>query len=172
MKYETKKLVIAGLMLAIGIILPYVFHVTGVNGTIFSPMHIPVLLAGLLLGANLGFWVGLLCPLLNFLISGMPPVPMLWAMMVELSLYGIFTGLLYKYLKKNLILSLIVAMIIGRLGGALMVLLLSSAFGLMLNPVSFLKGATIVSWPGILIQLIFIPIIVKAYDKRMLESRN
>lgn len=165
MKYKTKNLVTAGLMLAIGIILPYIFHATGINGTIFSPMHIPVLLAGLLLGAKLGFWVGLLCPFLNFLISGMPPVPMLWVMMVELSLYGIFTGMLYKHLKMNLMLSLIGAMVIGRLGGAFMAFLLSSAFGLKLNPIMFLKGATIVAWPGILIQLIFIPIIVKAYKE-------
>ncbi len=60
-------------------------------------MHIPVLVAGLTLGSTLGFIIGLVSPpIVNHLITGMPPIPIYWIMLVELSLYGLVSGFLYK----------------------------------------------------------------------------
>ena len=88
-----KKTVGSAALIAIGILLPLCFHGIPNAGSIFSPMHIPVLIAGFLFGPLFGLGVGLLTPLLNSLITGMPPLyPVLPPMMVECALYGAVFG--------------------------------------------------------------------------------
>ena len=166
MRFKTKDLVTASVLLAIGIILPMVIHMSGIDGTIFLPMHIPVLIAGLMVGSPLGLVVGILSPTLNHFITGMPPVPILWIMLVELAIYGLISGYLYRKVKMTLLPSLIITMIIGRLFAALTVLLLGKGFGLPVPPIDiYIKGITILSLPGIIIQIILIPIIINAYER-------
>src|SRR5699024_8917181 len=107
--FKTRDLVTAGALLALGIILPLVIHMSGIDGTIFLPMHIPVLIAGLIIGPSLGFILGILSPILNHFITGMPPVPMLWVMIAELAIYGLVSGYLYKKAKMTLLPSLILS---------------------------------------------------------------
>ena len=173
MKISTRKIVMGGMLLALGILLPSMFHFTGLNGSIFSPMHIPVLLGGFILGPALGLIVGMLTPLLNMLINGMPPIPMLWMMMVELGVYGLVGGLFYGMLrnvKGRIIISLILAMIIGRLAGGFTAFLLSNLFGLRTNAVAFLTGAFVSAWPGIITHIIIVPVLYKAYS--LSSSKN
>ena len=167
MKFKTKDLVTVGLLLALGIILPTVVHMSGINGAVFLPMHIPVLIAGLTLGSTCGFVVGILSPIINHLLTGMPPIPNYWIMLVELALYGLVSGFLYNKVKMTLWPSLIISMIIGRIGGALMVLVLGRGFGIKAIPPlgAYIKAITLTALPGIIIQLILIPMIVKAYEK-------
>jgi len=165
MKFKTKDLVLAGLFLALGIILPMLFHLAGLSGTVFSPMHIPVLLGGFILGPVLGLIVGILTPIASFLVTGMPPHPFLWTMIIELGVYGLLSGVFYRKLKMNLVIALIGAMIIGRLSGALTAYVLANLFSLKLNAIMFLKGATIVAWPAIVIQLVLIPVVIKVYKQ-------
>src|SRR5690625_750917 len=88
-RITTRSLVTAGLLLAIGIIIPSIFHTTGIPGTVFLPMHIPVLLGGFLLPLPLAFLLGVLTPMLNSIITGMPPLfPMAIIMVFELGFYG------------------------------------------------------------------------------------
>lgn len=164
--FKTKDLVTAGLMLAIGIILPSVTHMTGINGAVFLPMHIPVLMTGFILGPYLGAIVGFLTPLLNHAITGMPAQPILWLMLVELSLYGLVSGILYRKLKIKLILSLIMSMILGRLGAALMLILLGKGFGILMPSLKvYIYGITLTAIPGILIQLVLIPVLINSYER-------
>lgn len=165
MKFKTKDLVIAAVLLALAIVLPTIVHLIGIKGSILSPMHLPVLLAGFLLGPALGFIVGIVSPILNTIISGMPQVPFLWIMIVELGLYGLMTGIFYRKAGMKLMPSLIISMILGRIGGALMVWILGMLMGIKYTPALFLKGATITALPGIVIQLIFVPLLVKVYEK-------
>ena len=60
----------SALLAAVGVLLPQVFHMIGgtVTGAMFLPMHIPVLLAGMLYGPMCGASVGVLAPTLSFLI--------------------------------------------------------------------------------------------------------
>ena len=99
MRFRTKDLVTASILLALGVILPMIIHITGINGAIFLPMHIPVLISGLTIGSHLGLIVGILSPIINNLLTGMPPVPVIWTMLVELSLYGFVSGYLYRKVK-------------------------------------------------------------------------
>lgn len=166
MRFRTKDLVRAGVLLALGIILPTVIHLTGIDGSVFLPMHIPVMITGFILGPSLGFIVGFLTPLLNYSLTGMPPVPILWLMLIELSIYGLMSGYLYKKMNLKLLTSLILSMVIGRAGAALTLLALGKGFGLPLPPLDiYIYGLTLTAIPGIVIQIILIPILVKVYKE-------
>ena len=115
MKITTRQLVLTGLFLAIGILIPMFSHTFGISGLIFLPMHIPVLLCGLVCGWRLGGLVGFIVPLLASLLTGRPPIyPVGLAMALELATYGIVAGLLYRQKANNIFISLIGAMLVGR----------------------------------------------------------
>ena len=115
----------SAMFLALGVLFPLLFHAVGL-GSQFSPMHLPVLLAGMICGPLSGLIVGFLAPFISSLVSGMPPVfPMAVAMAFELAVYGFVAGLLMcvfsesrnKTLKNlNIVLSLLVAMMRIRSG--------------------------------------------------------
>ncbi len=161
-----KRVVIAGFLLAIGVIVPYLFHTSTIPGTVFLPMHIPVLLGGFLLPPHLAFMLGALTPILNSLVSGMPPIfPMALIMTVELGFYGLITSLLYRKLKAPSILTLLISMLVGRIMAGVMVFLLAIFFSgdlapAFLDPIAFISAGVVTGLPGIIIQLILIPILV------------
>lgn len=155
---KSKKIVLSGLFIAFGIILPMVFHTISLGGQIFLPMHIPVLIAGFLLGPVCG---GIVTPILSGIMTGMPPIiPVMPIMAFELFAYGIITGFLFNKTKKIYI-SLIGAMIGGRLFAVLGAYLVSLTIAPQVNPMLFVFGNIAQAIPGMLIQIIFIPIIVK-----------
>lgn len=167
MKYKTKDLIMAAILIVIGIVLPMAFHFFGINGTIFSPMHIPVLFSGLVLGPSLGLIVGILTPILSYLITNIPTMPFLWVMTIELGLYGFISGVFYKKLGIKLMPSLIFSMILGRVGGALSIMLFTLVFELNLpSPLTFIKRTTITAIPGIIIQFLLIPALTKFYNNK------
>ena len=87
MTQSVKKIVYGGLLIAIGVILPQLFHIFGQSaGQTFLPMHIPVILAGMLIGPVWGLGVAVIVPILSSLITGMPPVPMLTSSSVRILL--------------------------------------------------------------------------------------
>lgn len=165
-KNYVKRLVIAGLLLAIGVIIPYIFHTTGIPGTVFLPMHIPVLLGGFLLPPHLAMLLGMLTPLLNSFISGMPVLfPMAIIMVFELGFYGLIASLLYRKLKAPAFITLILSMIAGRMMAGVTVFVLAAFFALKLDPMTFIIGATTTGLPGIIIQLFLVPILIHAITK-------
>lgn len=131
------------------------------------PMHIPILIAGLFLGPAVGLLVGLVTPILSSLLTGMPVFfPMLPIMIFELGTYGLISGYVFKKLRLNTYVSMIIAMISGRLVAGVVVFVLVKFFAFKgAGPVLFIKGAIITGLPGILIQLVFIPPIVKLLRK-------
>ena len=150
-----KKTVGSAALIAIGILLPLCFHGIPNAGSIFSPMHIPVLIAGFLFGPLFGVGVGLLTPLLNSLITGMPPpYPVLPPMMVECALYGAVSGLLFRLIKTKwmyleLYVSLVVAMLVGRLGGAFTNYLVYIGRGDAYSWSIFVSSYFVTGWPAI-----------------------
>lgn len=165
-KITTKKLVTASMLLAIGVIIPSIFHLTGLPGQMLLPMHIPVLIGGFLLSPSLAMLLGLLTPLLNSFITGMPVLfPIAIILVFELGTYGLITSLLYRKLKVPSLLALIIAMILGRVMAGITVFILSTFFTLPLDSIAFVKGAVITGIPGIIIQIILIPSLVYAIVK-------
>lgn len=156
-----KRLVIAGLLLAMGIIIPMIFHTTGIAGTIFLPMHIPVLLGGFLLPPVLALLLGMLTPLLNSLITQMPPLfPMAVIMIFELGIYGLVASVLYRKLRLPSILALIISMIAGRIMGGVVVFVLAAFFAIQMDPMVFIIGGITTGLPGIIIQLVLVPTLI------------
>lgn len=92
---QTKNLVTSGMCVALAIVLPMAFHMIPDAGKVFLPMHIPVLLCGLLCGPVYGLGCGILAPLLSHLFTGMPPTAMLPSMLCELAAYGMLSGILH-----------------------------------------------------------------------------
>lgn len=172
MKVNTKKLVIAAMLLAVGILLPSIFT-GGIQalGQKLSPMHISVLICGFALGAPWGALVGALTPILRSAFFGMPPMfPMAVSMMCEMAAYGAMTGLLFALLKKMNIYvrtyaALISAMVVGRIVyGIVMALCLLSSGGAY-SFSAFISGAFVNALPGIALHLVLVPVIVIALTK-------
>ncbi|MBN2260265.1 MAG: ECF transporter S component [Clostridiales bacterium] len=166
MRKKTRDIILGSVLLALAVIIPYIFHTSGINGAVFLPMHIPVLIGGFFLSPAIAGLVGALSPILNSLISGMPVMyPIGVVMVFELAVYGISTAMLSK--KFNVYNSLIIGMVLGRLSAAGVVYVLQSFFGLKMNYLIYIKGAVISGIPGIVIQLLLIPVIVKALKKSL-----
>lgn len=158
------QLVVAGLLTAVGVILPQIFHMFGIAGNIFLPMHIPVLLCGMICGYRLGGVCGIIVPILSSLITGMPPIyPMGVWMAIELATYAIVAGLLIK--KTNVFVSLIGAMLSGRLVFALVKSITLGIGGTPFVLGAYLADTFVTALPGIVIQIIAIPAIVIAVER-------
>ncbi len=157
------------LLLALGLVLPFLTAQIPQIGSALLPMHLPVLLCGLLYDKKSGLMIGVALPILRSLLFGMPPLfPMGLAMSVELGLYGYVVGLSYMTLhqtKGRVFISLILAMLAGRIGFGMMMLSLSGLSGFSYTFELFIQGAFLMGIPGIIIQLILVPILVKSLKK-------
>ena len=171
---DIRRLVAAALCLALGIVLPQAFHMIPNAGSVFLPMHIPVLLCGLLCGWRYGLAVGVLTPALSSLLTSMPPAAVLPGMLCELAVYGLISGLLIRYMKfekriANVYIALICAMLVGRLVSGVLNALLFRAGEYRLDV--WLTASFVTSLPGIIIQLCVIPALVFALEKSRILPR-
>ncbi len=171
----SKKICTAAICVALCYVLPVILHSVG-GGHAFSPMHFPVLLCGLLCGPLYGALCGVVGPVISSVLSGMPQAPQLISMIPELVVYGIVSGILFKFVRTksiyaNLYISLIPAMIAGRIAGGIVksFVYLSNAES---YSVSLWVGSYIIkTFPGIIAQLIIIPMLVFALIKsNVIES--
>jgi hypothetical protein len=160
-KLTSKDITLTALFITLGVTLPLVFHQMALAGRVFSPMHIPVFLAGILVGPVSGLIVGLVSPGMSFLLTGMPPPYAVPLMSLELPVYGVAIGMLIRVIKFP-ILSLLAAMILGRLAFALGLLIFGLFLSLPYGPEAFIKVSVITGLPGIAIQLILIPLLIEA----------
>ncbi|MGM9588598.1 MAG: ECF transporter S component [Faecousia sp.] len=166
---NVKALVLAALFLALALVLPFLTGQIPEVGSMLCPMHIPALLCGFFCGWPWGLAVGLIAPVLRSILFGMPPMfPTAICMSAELAAYGVTAGLLYSKLprkKSSVYIALVAAMVVGRLvWGAMRFLcagLNPSAFGF----AAFWAGAFTSAIPGIVVQLILIPLLVIALEK-------
>lgn len=165
-----RKMLIGSVFIAFGVVLPVVFHFTGIAGSILLPMHIPVLIAGLFLGARAGLAVGVLTPIINSLATGMPPLlPMMPAMAGELGAYGLVGGYFYKNKKSSLLLSLFSAMVLGRLASLVINYGLVFVLNIGIDPLYYFGASILKGLPGIIIQIITVPFFVKKLEAANLQ---
>ena len=172
-KNNVYRLTLSAMFLALALVLPFLTGQIPQLGMALLPMHLPVLLCGFVCGWPYGLVVGLIAPLLRSLLFGMPPMmPTAMAMAFELAAYGAFAGLLYALLPRkpvNVYLTLVLAMLLGRaVWGLVSLTLYSLILGNAFTLVMFVSGAFLSAWPGILVQLILIPLIVFALERAKL----
>ena len=160
---KTKKLILTSLLIAVGVVLPIFARMIGA-GQWLSPLHIPALLGGILLGPLEGLLIGFVTPLLNNVLFSMPPAgPVLLSMCVELPVYGIVSGVCMRVFQKQknpmvrVYLSLILAMLAGRVaGGIVQACILGLAnYSIAMWGADYFVGTA----PGIVVHLSVIPII-------------
>ena len=157
-----KRTVLAALFIALCVVLPVAFHAIPNAGTVFLPMHIPVLICGLVCGWPYGLLCGLMGPVLSSLITGMPPAAVLPAMMVECAVYGLVSGLVLQFvrtgkLNADLYIALIGAMLAGRVAAGVTKALIFSP-GITMS--AWIATSFVTALPGIFIQLVLIPLLV------------
>ena len=163
-----RHLVYAAACLALCMLLPFLTGQIPQIGSALSPMHIPVLLAGFLCGPWWAMAVGFAAPLLRHLWMGMPPLITAIAMSFELAAYGLFSGLLYRLLPKktiNIYVSLIGAMILGRIVWGIAMVVISGVTGSAFTWSAFMAGALLNAIPGIILHIVLIPILVMALKR-------
>lgn len=165
MNEQTKKITFSGICLALCLFLPFLTGQIPQVGSMISPMHIPVLMCGLLVGAPYGFIVGFIAPLLRTVLFGMPPVMVSLAMAFEMAAYGAAAGILVSRLPKttpNLYVSLIGAMLFGRIVWGIAAFFIYRSFGSPFTVQTFLAGAFINAVPAIILHIVIVPPIVLA----------
>ena len=175
MNKTLKKLTLSAMFLALGLLLPFITGQIPSIGNMLLPMHIPVLLCGLICGWQYGFVVGLIVPLLRFVLFGAPIIyPIGIAMALELAAYGLLSGLLYRRLRfkpmVSLYLSLLGAMIGGRIVWGITRFIIGTLAQSAFTIKMFMAGALMNAIPGIIIQLILIPAILYALQRAKLTQ--
>jgi niacin transporter len=160
-------------MLALAVLLPIGIHVINpLFARVLLPMHLPVLLAGMLVGPGSGVLVGLLAPGLSALITGMPPAYAIPLMTVELPVYGLVAGVLYQRFRWNIYAALLLAMVFGRVVFVFALLVLAGFMALPYTAAEYVTGGVLAaSLPGVVLQLVVVPIIVTAVKRKSARSR-
>jgi hypothetical protein len=160
------------LLLALGVVLPIVFHAFPLGGRIFLPMHLPTFIAGLVLGPTAGLVVGAGSPIVSALLTGRPPVFYMVPMMFELATYGVVAGILRMRLASvvrspftAVPLALLGAMLAGRVVWIAVVVWLAPVIGIQARTPAMAFAAIGAGWIGMIIQLALIPPIVRAIER-------
>ncbi len=162
------KMILAALFFALSYVIPFFTGQIPEIGSMLCPLHIPVILCGYFCGPIWGLAIGFIAPLFRALTLGMPPLfPTAICMAFELAAYGIATGFLHKKLPKRkpyVYVSLLSAMVLGRLvWGAAMFTALTINGGAF-TFAAFIAGAFTNALPGIIVQIVFIPLLVMVLD--------
>lgn len=160
-------LTLAAMFMAVGLVLPFL---TGQIGNMLLPMHIPVLLCGLICGWQYGLGIGFILPLLRYMLFGMPVLfPNGIAMAFELAAYGAVIGFLYSRSRWQCVIalyrSMVLAMLAGRVVWGTVQIFLLGISGNVFTWQMFMAGAFLNAIPGIILQLILIPSIMVALNR-------
>lgn len=164
---NVKKLAVTAMLFAVGMVLPFFIGQIPAIGKMLLPMHIPVLLCGFIVGWQYGALIGFLLPIVRGLVFGMPPMyPNAVAMAFEMAAYGFVSGYLYSHARwqctKMLYISLVTAMLAGRIVWAFAEVILLGICGNIFTWKMFAAGAFLNTIPGIIVQLTLIPLIMVA----------
>ncbi len=151
---QVKYYIFSAVFVGLTVVTPAIFHQFNLAGPRFLPMHIFVLLAGLLFGWRTGLLVGLLSPLMSYSLTHLPPMAILPETILELAVYGFAAGFLRER-GLNIWVALFSAMILGRIAR------MAIAFD-----ASFIQ----MSWPGIVLQLALIPAVFYLLQKFLFKK--
>ncbi len=159
---SVKRMTLAAVCVALCVVLPIAFHSIPDAGSVFLPMHIPVLICGMICGWPYGLICGLMGPLVSSALTGMPPIAYLPAMMVECGVYGLVSGLMLKFVHTrntyaDLYIALVAAMLAGRvISGIAKALIFTPGMAMS----AWVTASFVTALPGIVIQLVLLPTVV------------
>ena len=162
---------LAALFLALGVILPSLVGSIKEIGDSLLPMHLVVMLCGVICGWQYGAFIGLLLPFFRSILFTMPPLyPNAVWMALELATYGLVIGFLYSLRKKYslgyLLLCLVSSMLAGRVVWGIAKAILLGVAGKTFGMEAFLIGGFADAVPGLIIQFITVPLVVTLLERR------
>ncbi len=177
MNKTTRNMTLSAMFIALALVLPFFTGQIPQIGSMLLPMHFPVFLTGLICGWQYGLTVGAIVPLLRHLMFGMPPMLTAIAMAFELATYGLVAGYIYTRAKKQTVTtiytSLLSAMVIGRIVWGIIQIIILNFTGSAFTVQMFMAGALLNAIPGIIAQLVIVPIIMIALDKaKIIKFKN
>lgn len=140
--------------MALGVLIPFLFHTVGL-GPMFLPMFWPLAVAGIFLEVPFAFAVGVLTPLLSTMVSGMPPPPILYKMMIELAVLAWIVSNLFRRTRLGLFWGMGIGLVVSRLTALGIAFLLAPVLGLpprLYAVATFLEGI-----PGMVTMMVLLP---------------
>ncbi len=171
---SVRRLTLSAMLLAVGMLLPFLTGQIQRIGNMLCPMHLPVFVCGMVCGPVWGLSVGAVLPVLRSMVFGMPVLmPMAMAMAFELAAYGFVSGLLRSRLPKTLpmlYVSLACAMTLGRAVWGVAAAALYGLAGKAFTWQIFLTSGFVSAVPGIALQLVAVPLLVRALEKAHLAQ--
>ena len=174
-KHELRHMLYAAVCLALALVLPLVTGSIPQIGRALCPMHLPVLLCGFVAGPWWGLAVGILAPILRHLLFFMPAYPTFAAMALELGVYGLVSGLMYKHLPRRtglIYLTLLTAMVLGRIASGAAMAALLSMDGQTYTFAAFIAANVTGAIPGMILQIVLVPVIVLALEKAGIAHKH
>lgn len=163
---RTRTMVLAALFLALGLVLPSLTGAIKEIGDSLLPLHLVVMLCGVICGWQYATPMGLALPFLRAAFFSMPPFyPNAVWMALELATYGFVIGFLFtlrkKYSRVYLLVCLICSMLAGRvvwgIAKAILLGVADKPFGFE----AFLIGGFVDAVPGLILQFVLVPLIVE-----------
>jgi len=171
---SSRRLTLSAMLIAVGMLLPFLTGQIQRIGNMLLPMHLPVFICGMICGPMWGFAVGMVLPLLRSIVFGMPVlVPAAVCMAFELATYGLVSGMLRSRLPKTLpmlFISLIAAMLLGRLVWGIVCIPVYGFVSKSFTWQIFFANGFVNAVPGMILQLIAVPAIVTALERAHLAE--
>ena len=162
----------AGAFGAAALLLPFLFHVLQL-GHVFMPMYIPLVALAFYASPPVAATTALLVPLLSSVLTGMPPMypPIAPIMALELAFMGGVIALARRrWPAVPVVVVLPLALIAGRALHVGLVYVTSLAMDL---PAGFLAGVSFIAgWPGLVLMLVVIPVLVRTRPPRRTPPGN
>lgn len=175
-KILIQKISLSAMFTALAFVLPFFTMQIEKIGDMLCPMHIPVILCGFICGAPWGLLVGIVSPILRSLVMTMPVMyPTAIGMAFELGTYGLVAGLLYNALPKKkqyIYVSLVGAMITGRVVWGIARIVMFGFDFTKFGWSAFWAGAVVNAIPGIIVQIVLIPVIVIIIQNSKYKIQN
>lgn len=159
-----------------GLFLPFLTGQIPDVGNMLLPMHLGVMLCGLICGPAYGLGIGFITPLLRSLLFAMPPlIPNASAMAFELGTYGFVIGIIYSKRRGGKFLlytALLVSMAAGRIVWGTVSVFFYGMAGKTFTFAVFLAGALTKAIPGIILQIVLVPFIVMIYERYAYHEKD
>ena len=167
---NTRALCECAIMLALAVILSFIpFGRLPFGGTITPASMLPICLVSITYGWKWGLGVGFVAPIFRSLTLGMPPLyPTALCMAFELATYGLICGIMHKLLPKNkgfIYVSLLTSMVAGRIIWGIAMTTCMGITGGAFTFSAFIAGAITNAIPGIIVQIVLVPILVMLAEK-------
>ncbi len=176
-KITLKTLISAGLI-ALAVVLPQVVHIAlgQPGGVQLLPMYLPVLIGGCLLGSRWAPAVGVLSPVVSYLItslagSPMPALPRLPFMMAELAVFALVSGLFSKKIAQNGLWAFPAVIAAQLAGRAVFLGLVAVCQSFAPFTVPMIRSQILAGWPGLAIQAVAVPLLVIALRALLIKEK-